>query len=172
MCLRQLLTAFAAVAVVSFTCLASASAAQTVTVNVKKVSDGDTITGLTAQGVKLKVRLYGIDAPETSHPNKLGQPWGDEARSALDGKVMGKTVTLDVKAVDRYKRIVAIVNIGDRDINREMVQDGHAWAYRQHLDRPYASAYLSAEEQARSARRGIWQHGNPQPPWEFRKRFR
>jgi hypothetical protein len=39
----------------------------------------------------------------------------------------------------------------------------------QDLDRPHASQYIQAEEQARKERKGLWQQNNPQPPWEFRK---
>ena len=53
---------------------------------VKKVADGDTVTVMTNEGTKLKVRLYGIDAPETEKMNhktgvvsKPGQPYGEEA---------------------------------------------------------------------------------------------
>jgi micrococcal nuclease len=83
--------------------------------------------------------------------------------------VAGREVKLDVMAIDRYQRLVALVRLGSRDINREMVAEGWAWAYRQYLDRPYASEYFAAEEEARRAGRGLWQQANPQPPWEFRK---
>jgi micrococcal nuclease len=62
-----------------------------------------------------------------------------------------------------------VVRVGERNVNREMVADGWAWAYRQYLDRPHASEYIDAEEQARKEKKGLWQQTNPQPPWEFRK---
>ena len=140
-----------------------------------KVSDGDTIHVMSG-GTKVKVRLYGIDAPETEKSNKKtgkvskpGQPYGDEAWHALESKVLRKQVRLEVMDVDRYGRTVSVVRLGERNVNREMVADGWAWAYRQYLDRPHASEYIDAEEQARKARKGLWQQSNPQPPWEFRK---
>lgn len=60
----------------------------------------------------------------------------------------------------------------NRDINQEMVREGFAWAYQRYLDRPYASGYIEAEEQARRERRGLWRQGNPVAPWEFRKGLR
>lgn len=142
---------------------------------VKKVADGDTIT-VFADGTKLKVRLYGIDAPETEKRNrksgrvsKPGQLFGVEAFKALETKVYRQMVRLEIIDIDQYKRFVAVVWIGNRNINREMVTEGFAWAYRQYLDRPHASEYIEAEEQARKERRGLWQQYNPQPPWEFRK---
>jgi micrococcal nuclease len=143
---------------------------------VSKISDGDTVHVTDSQGTKVKVRLYGIDAPETEklnkktgHVSKPGQPYGDEAYQALYRKVHRKSVKLDVMAVDQYKRSVGIVYLNSRNVNQEMVAEGWAWAYRQYLDRPHASDYIQAEEQARANRLGLWKQNNPQPPWEFRK---
>ena len=68
--------------------------------------------------------------------------------------------------------MVGIVYLNSRNINLEMVQEGLAWAYREYLQRPYASEYLDAEKEARAKRLGLWQQFNPQPPWEFRKLMR
>ncbi len=141
-----------------------------------KVSDGDTIQVMDSLGTKVKVRFYGIDCPETEKSNrktgrvsKPGQPYGEEAYRALQGKLQRQHVRLDVMDIDRYGRTVSIVWLGDRNINLEMVAEGWAWAYTQYLDRPHASEYIQAEEQARAKRLGLWQQNNPQPPWEFRK---
>jgi endonuclease YncB( thermonuclease family) len=72
---------------------------RTVTGTVTKVSDGDTIQVTTPEQTKLKVRLYGIDAPEmpkidhrTGRINKPGQPYGEESSKALEAKILGKQV--------------------------------------------------------------------------------
>lgn len=146
---------------------------------VTKVSDGDTIQVTDKLGTKVKVRFYGMDAPETEKGNKRtgkvskpGQPYGEEAFQALRQKVDRQRVRLDVMDIDRYGRTVSIVWLGNRNINKEMVADGWAWAYRQYLDRVHASEYISAEEQARKSQAGLWKQNNPQPPWEFRKQQR
>lgn len=143
---------------------------------VTKISDGDTIHVTDSLGTKVKVRMYGMDAPETEksnkrtgHVSKAGQPYGEEAHRALQGKLQRQHVRLDVMDIDRYGRTVSIVWLDNRNINLEMVADGWTWAYKQYLDRPHASEYIQAEEQARAKRLGLWQQGNPQPPWEFRK---
>ena len=74
--------------------------------------------------------------------------------------------------IDRYRRMVAILYFGNRDINREMVKKGYAWAYREYLKGPYASEYIDAENDARSKHLGLWKQMNPQPPWEFRRLMR
>jgi len=146
---------------------------------VKKVVDGDTVQVITNEDTELKIRLYGIDAPETVKMNrrtgvvsKPGQPYGNEAYRALESKVFHKKVQLQIMDIDRYRRMVAVLFLGDRDINREMVRQGFAWAYREYLHGPYASEYIDAEREARSQRLGLWQQMNPQPPWEFRRLLR
>lgn len=135
---------------------------------VRAVYDGDTILLATRDASRLKTRLYGIDAPETAKPDKPGQPFGEAAKRALRSKIMGKKVSAEVVDVDQYQRSVAIIRYAGRDINREMVAEGMAWAYRQFLHGPYASEYLDAEGRARSQRAGLWRDANPRPPWEFR----
>jgi len=114
-----LLIAFAALVFHS-----SSSFAETRTIEgiVQKVSDGDKVTLVTHDGAKLRVRLYGIDAPEVRHEKKPGQPYGEEAKRALTGKVMRKEITLTIQDRDQYKRIVGIIKIGNRNINEEMVR--------------------------------------------------
>jgi len=143
---------------------------------VVKVSDGDTINVTDPLGTKVKVRLYGIDAPETEKSNKKtgriskpGQPYGEEAYQALNAKIYRRQVKVEIMEIDRYKRSVGIVYLNGKSINKEMVAEGWAWAYRQYLDSPYASEYIHVEEVARGKRLGLWQQNNPEPPWELRK---
>jgi endonuclease YncB( thermonuclease family) len=137
-----------------------------------EVIDGDTfycipkekITGVRIhKDGSISVRLYGIDAPEKD------QPYGLEARNSLKDLVGGKTVKLDVKNIDRYRRAVALVYVSGLNVNLEQVKRGFAWAYLEYLDSPYISEYYSAEKEARSKGLGLWKQANPTPPWEWRK---
>jgi endonuclease YncB( thermonuclease family) len=148
---------------------------------VTKVSDGDTITVETRESTKLKVRLYGIDAPETEkinrktgRVNKLGQPYGDESEKYLASLVLGKTVRLDIIDIDRYRRMVSVVWLGERNINLEMVKAGMAEVYVEYLKyQPYRDQFLRAEREAKLKRLGIWSQGNMyERPNEFRKRMK
>jgi micrococcal nuclease len=152
---------------------------RTVAGTVTKVSDGDTIHVTTPEKTKLTVRLYGMDAPETpkinqrtGHINKPGQPYGDESWKALDAKIMGKQVRLDIIDIDRYKRMVGVVWVGNRNINLEMVKDGYAEAYLEYLKEPYRAQFIQAEKEARSAKRGIWSLSDYERPSDFRKRLK
>jgi micrococcal nuclease len=152
---------------------------RTVTGTVTKVSDGDTIQVTTKDQTKLRVRLYGIDAPETpkinqrtDKINKPGQPYGNDSWRALEGKIMGKHVRLDIIDIDQYKRMVGMIWLGSRNINLEMVQEGYAEAYIEYLKEPYRAQFLRAEREAKSAKRGIWSLPRYERPSDFRKRLK
>lgn len=114
-----------------------------------KVTDGDTIKVQLSSG-PINVRFDSIDAPESN------QPHGAQAKNALAQLVAGKTVELDVISQDRYERLVAVVFIGDINVNERLVRDGHAWAYREYLK---DSAFCRWEDEARKAKRGVWALG-------------
>lgn len=91
---------------------------------VEKVSDGDTLTVLTSNGTKLKVRLHGIDAPEAPHGRLPGQPFGEASQRVLERKVLRQEVTLKIVGVDRYRRLICLVRLGSRSLNEAMIQEG------------------------------------------------
>lgn len=130
------------------------------------VSDGDTIVMLAPDGGKVKVRLYGIDAPEKA------QPYGPQAAGILKNLILNQVVTIDTINVDRYGRYVAKVFYNRQDINAEMIRLGAAWHYRYYDKSPSYMQYEELERYARVNRRGLWNRDNPTPPWEYRKRIR
>jgi len=142
-------------------------------VRVVKVKDGDTIVVAPERGGQFfTCRLYGIDTPEVAHRGRPGQPYGREAAEYLKSLILGKTVVIRTTGKWTYGREICHIEYQGRNINLEMVRAGYAWAYRRYLKRPYASEYISAEREARRARRGIWKQPNPTPPWEWRRRWR
>ena len=152
---------------------------RTVNGTVTKVSDGDTIQVTTSEQTKLRVRLYGMDAPETpkinqrtGRVNKPGQFYGKESWNALESKIAEQHVRLDITDIDRYKRTVGIIWIGDRNINLEMVREGYAEAYVEYLKEPYRAQFIRAEREAKSAKSGIWALPGYERPKDFRKRLK
>jgi endonuclease YncB( thermonuclease family) len=147
--------------------LLSASAQpQTITGKVVGVSDGDTITVLDASNKEHKVRLLGIDAPESN------QDFGSRAKQSRSDLVFGKTVTVTSEAKDMYGRVLGDVTLDGRNINLEQVRRGFAWFYRfyaKELRTEDVKAYDQAEAQARKEKRGLWAGPSPVPPWEFRQ---
>jgi micrococcal nuclease len=150
----------------------SCASPRTVEGEVSRVIDGDTVALTTREGTKLRVRLYGIDAPEVRHEKMAGQPYGKEAREALAALTLGRRVTVEIVDIDVHGRTVGIMHRSGVDISLEMVKSGYAWAYRRYLSAPYASRYLDAEREARRRRLGLWMDANPGPPWEFKRRNR
>jgi len=143
---------------------------RTVIGTVTKVSDGDTVQVTTPEQTKLKVRLYGIDAAEM--PGTGTQRYAPDARKALEGKIKGRQVKLDIIDVDKYRRLVSIVWLDGRNINLEMIQEGHAEAFIEYLKPPYREQFLEAEREAREARLGIWALPDYERPRDYRKRLK
>ncbi len=143
---------------VCFTCV-SAYAADLE--GVPRIVDGDT---LVIKGTK--VRLEGIDAPETDQIclNAKVARWtcGIDARNQLAAHIAGRVISCSSKGIDVYRRTLAICTLSTEDLNGWMVQQGWALAYVK-----YSSSYRQAEEDARTNQRGLWQ-GAFIAPWDWR----
>jgi micrococcal nuclease len=127
---------------------------------VTRVVDGDTLVVELSSGV-IRVRLYGIDAPEHN------QPGGYESASVLRSLVERKQVSLEPVNQDRYSRMVAKVFVNNTNVNAEMVSRGEAWVYR-HYIKSSDRQWCANEARARAERKGLWKSNNPIPPWTFR----
>ena len=126
-----------------------------------RVIDGDT---LDVGGVR--IRLHGIDAPESKQSCRAGgKRWscGREATRALAARIRGRSVACQERDRDRYGRVVAACSLSGMDLNGWMVAQGWAFAYRR-----YSYAYVAEESGARAARRGMWR-GDVVPPWDWRR---
>ena len=130
-----------------------------VTGKVVGIADGDTLS-LLVGGQQLKIGLAEIDTPES------GQAWGRKAKQALSKKVFRENVIIEVQDTDRYGRLVGKVWLGERHINRELVQEGHAWVYRGYLE---DRSLLDDEQAAREAGSGLWSQPDPIAPWKYRR---
>ena len=127
---------------------------------VEMINDGDTVTCLDTEGRRVRVRLVGIDAPE------LDQPKGRESRAALVAKLTGGLVRVEGDARDQHGRLLGTLRLDDRDLNREMVAEGWAWAFTGFAE---DSDLIAAESAARRARRGVWADPQPLPPRQWRE---
>ena len=125
---------------------------------VVSIHDGDTITVL--QGKRqIKVRLFGIDAPE------LKQPYGKKSKQFLVNLVAGQMVEVEESGEDRYKRTIGTIYLNGTDISAQMVENGYAWVYRK-----FSKKYTPQESKAKKQGLGLWRDKEPIPPWEWRKR--
>ena len=126
-----------------------------------RVVDGDTID-IAGQ----RIRLEGIDAPEQSQTcsTASGETWacGRAATRALFDLVGSEAIACESTGTDKYGRMLGLCFLDGDDINRFMVESGHAWAFVK-----YSSKYVTEEATARAAHIGIWQ-GAAMPAWDFR----
>lgn len=123
---------------------------------VERVVDGDTIL---LEG-KTRVRMIGIDTPESVTPNHPVERLGKEASEFTRSLIEGRDVTLqyDRERRDQHDRVLAYVMLGDRMINEEIIRAGFSRAEtRFPFDSGMKSRFLKAEKEAREAHRGLWQ---------------
>ena len=128
------------------------------------VSDGDSLHLELPDGERVRVRLYGIDAPEKDQECALA------ARKKLGKLIYDKKIRVEVLDVDKYGRYVGKVYAGARYVNRYMLKEGLAWHYKRYA----ADDELLAETEARAkaAGRGIWATESPCRPRIFRSEQR
>jgi endonuclease YncB( thermonuclease family) len=139
------------------------------------VIDGDTVRVL-HDTTQVKVRLAGIDAPESK------QPWGIQAKWYLWSLVFSQVVQVVEQGTDRYGRLIAElwvpISTGTaaadgvgvrwmRNVNQALVAEGHAWVYIPYAR--YDPQLPVLEQQARALRLGLWANPRPVAPWLWRK---
>ena len=160
---RLVIIALFAFLSISVSTFMSTSAAHAWPARVVAVTDGDTITVEPLDGGdRVKVRLYGIDCPESK------QPYGQVAKGFVNKAVLFQQVEIDQKDIDRYKRVVAHVLLQDgRNLQELLLQAGLAWVYDGYCKNCQLWKVLQAE--AKTERRGLWADKNSVPPWEWRR---
>ena len=150
------------VAAIALLALSPAALARAFQGVVTHVGDGDSLwVRPDSGGTPRQVRVHGIDAPEVC------QAFGLPARDALAALVLHRHVAVNSRARDTYSRTLGRVSMNGQDLGAWMVSRGYAWSYRFGRNR---GPYAALEEQARRARLGLWAHGMPVEPREFRKR--
>lgn len=120
-----------------------------------RVYDGDTVT---LEGGE-KVRLLSINTPEISGSYRTGEPGGQEARAWLSGRIAGRRVRVetDVETKDRYGRTLAYLWGEDgTPLNLALVQAGLATTDIYPPNLKYVDAFIRAEKEAESQRKGLW----------------
>ena len=119
-----------------------------------RVIDGDTIVLSNGE----KVRLIGVDTPETKHPQKPVEYYGKEASAFTKKMVGGKVVKLkyDVQRRDKYGRLLAYVYLMNGTfLNAEIIKQGYGHAYTR-FPFKYMEEFKQYEKEARENKRGLW----------------
>ncbi len=132
------------------------------------VVDGDTIK-VNLAGEEYKVRLIGVNTPETNHPVKHVEPYGPEAKAFTKKMLTGRTVYLefDVQEKDRYGRLLAYVwlekptQITDEEIRTKMFNailllEGYAQVMTVQPNVKYVDYFLQCQRKAMESGKGLW----------------
>lgn len=151
----HILLALALAIFVAFSCPAYADLAG----QVINIADGDNMT-VVIDKKWVRVRLAGIDAPETN------QPFGMRSRKSLSDLCFWQHVVVTPEGKDQYGRMLAKVRCGDVDAGTEQIKRGMAWVYKRYAK---DSSLNSTEEEAKTAKRGLWADPYARPPWEWRQ---
>ena len=137
---------------------------------VVRVVDGDTIVvtvsartdgpgaGSAPFGEEQRVRLIGIDTPESVKPDSTVECFGREASSAAKALLEGQSVRLvrDVEEADQYDRLLRYVYLGDEMANARLVVNGYAKAYTYPPSVRHSELFVQLEREARKGDRGLW----------------
>lgn len=129
---------------------------------VVKVVDGDTlvVNGDNGNG-DIKVRLIGINTPETVDPRKPVECFGKEASDHMKSLASGEKVYLETDEsqgeYDKYNRMLAYVYLTDGQmLNRKMLAEGYAYEYTYHVPYKYQQDFKGAQSFARGSKLGLW----------------
>jgi micrococcal nuclease len=127
---------------------------------VTEVVDVDTFHALNSAGEHYKIRLIGLDAPETRRTGKkeIGY-YGKESGNFLDEMLNGKKVRLefDVTQKDRFGRTLAYVYLEDGTfVNAELIRKGYARVMTIPPNVRYADEFIRMQKKARKQKNGLW----------------
>ncbi len=127
---------------------------------VTKVVDGDTLH-IDVNGVDEKVRLIGINTPETVDPRTSVQCFGKEASNRMKDLASGKLVRIEYdesqNVRDVYNRLLAYLYLEDGQmLNRKMIADGYAYEYTYLTPYKYQKEFRDIQNIARTSGRGLW----------------
>ena len=121
---------------------------------VTHVADGDTVDVLMPPARRIRVRLHGVDTPESN------EAFSDRARTFTRVLMFGRSVTIVGKDVDSYGRLVARVTVDNVDASESIIAAGMGCTFRQYASDPVLDA---AQDSARRSQRGFWAVGISQP---------
>lgn len=127
------------------------------------VSDGDTISVKDISGNIFKVRLLGVNTPETVDPRKKVECFGKEASDFLKKNLYSKKVHLvsdeSQGDFDKYKRLLRYVYLDDILINKVIIEQGYGYEYTYRLPYKFQKEFKEAQKEAEKNKLGLWADG-------------
>jgi len=127
-----------------------------------KVVDGDTID-IDLNGKTQRVRLIGVNTPETVHPNKTVECFGKEASDYTRSKLLDKKVVIEVDdsqgMYDKYNRLLAYVYVDGKNFNLDLIVNGYAYEYTYNIPYRYQKEFKEGQVFAEKHETGLWAPG-------------
>lgn len=128
---------------------------------IDRVVDGDTVVALFQNNTSEKIRIIGMNAPESVDPRKEVQCYGKEASAHLRDLIQGKIVRLErddsQQNKDKYGRLLRHVFLSDLNIAESMIKDGYAYEYTYSAAYKYQKIFKIAQQEAQKNEAGLWQ---------------
>jgi micrococcal nuclease len=129
------------------------------TYKVANVVDGDTID-IDMDGKTQRIRLIGVNTPETVHPEKAVECFGEEASKYTKSKLTGKEVEIETDdsqdKYDKYNRLLAYVFLDGENFNEALIKNGYAYEYTYNVPYKYQKAFKEAQKYAEENNVGLW----------------
>ena len=129
------------------------------TYKVINVVDGDTID-IDVGGKKQRIRLIGVNTPETVHPEKTVECFCKEATIYTKTRLLGKDVSIEIDEsqdrFDKYNRLLAYIFIGSENFNLELIKHGYAYEYTYNVPYKYQKLFKDAQRYAEKNKEGLW----------------
>ncbi len=148
----------------SLLCATNADATNLIEVKILKISDGDSFHA-SYDNLPIRVRLYGIDAPERKQINSSFSE--NQLKEILK---VNESYTIEVMDVDAYGRYVGIAYVGEGETAQQLLlEEGNVWLYPRYCKASICYYWENLEEKAKNKKLGIWKDKNPTPPWEFKR---
>lgn len=141
---------------------------------VVSVHDGDTITVEREDGTREKIRLFGVDCPETQLPGKWEtQPYGRVAGDFVRTLLKDKDRVSIFEMGESYGRIVgAVIQLDNGGtVQEQLVSEGLAWVDPRFCKDSIKECknWKKVQEKAMKKKRGLWKDKNPVAPWDWRR---
>ncbi len=137
-------------------------AQESFTAKVSKIIDGDSVV-ITYRKKNIQLRLWGIDCPEWN------QPYSQEAKQFTKQFLKKRKIVVIPKDWDKYGRLVAIVEVGGRCINQELVKAGFAWVHIYYCREKICKKWRVLEKKSRQQGIGLWHNAEPIAPWKWKR---
>lgn len=128
---------------------------------VKRVIDGDTIV-IVIHDHEYIVRMLGINTPETVDPRKPAECFGKQASDETKKILTDRQVTIETDDIvgqfDKYSRLLAYINLNNKNINAYLIEQGFAREYTYDTDKPYSKrqTFKQLQKEAKKNKRGLW----------------